>query len=92
MKKHTQIYFNYFGYKIPEDVFCEICGSPAKDIHHIESRGMGGDPIGKKDTIQNLMALCRTCHVDYGDVVKAKSWLKRIHNKKMKPKNYEKHD
>lgn len=83
MKKHTKIYLNHFGYQIPEDVFCEICGSPAKDIHHIESRGMGGDPQGNKDVIENLMAVCRDCHENYGDIPDLVETLKKVHLKYM---------
>ena len=32
----------------------------AVDIHHLESRGMGGSK--NKDYIENLMGLCRDCH------------------------------
>lgn len=46
---------------------CEICGQRAVDIHHIEARGMGGDQRGDKDDINNLMGLCRGCHIKYGD-------------------------
>ncbi len=83
MKKHTKIYLDYFNFKIPEDCFCEICGNPAKDIHHIDSRGMGGDPKGKKDVIENLMALCRECHQEYGDVLELKEKLTEVHLKFM---------
>ncbi len=61
MKKHTKIYFEHFGYDIPEDVFCENCGKQAVDIHHLEPRGIGGSK--NKDVIENLMALCRECHL-----------------------------
>lgn len=60
MKNHTKVYFNHFGHQIIEDVFCENCGKPAGDIHHLENRGMGGSK--SKDLIENLMALCRECH------------------------------
>lgn len=83
MKPHTKIYLKYFGFKIPEDCSCEVCGSPAIDIHHIEARGMGGDPQGKKDVIENLQALCRKCHNEYGDVPDLKERLKVIHLKYM---------
>lgn len=79
MKKHTKIYLNYFGYQIPEDVFCEVCRSPAVDIHHIDSRGMGGDPQGKKDVIENLQALCRACHDNYGDDPSCFDKLTEVH-------------
>lgn len=46
---------------------CEVCGSRAVDIHHIDARGAGGDQTGEKDTIENLMAVCRSCHIKYGD-------------------------
>ena len=77
MKNHTKTYLKYFGFNIPEDCFCEICGVYANDIHHIESRGMGGS--NNKDNVENLMALCRKHHIEYGDVVDKKAWLKNIH-------------
>lgn len=69
---------------------CEICGSVAKDIHHIEARGMGGDPTGKKDNILNLMALCRTDHELYGDKKQHKDYLKNVHLKFMQTRQPEK--
>jgi hypothetical protein len=68
MKPYTKIYMDYFEYKIPEDVTCEICGRPAVDINHIKARGMGGNPKRDKDRIENLMAMCREDHLRYGDV------------------------
>lgn len=41
---------------------CEFSGVPANDIHHISARGMGGDPTGRKDSIENLMAVSRHYH------------------------------
>ena len=76
MKKHTKIYFNHFGYDISDFVPCETCGSKAVDIHHIDARGMGGSD---KNDINNLMALCRECHVKYGDIKEKKEWLNKIH-------------
>lgn len=67
MKKHTRIYFDAFGYDKTDFVPCEISGARAVDIHHIESRGMGGDPLGEKDRIENLMAVTRDNHNEYGD-------------------------
>ena len=60
---------------------CEVCDSKAVDIHHIEARGMGGSK--EADTIENLMALCRNCHIIYGDVKHHKEWLKHIHERKL---------
>lgn len=81
MKNHTRIYLNYFNFKIPEDCFCEIpdCGIYANDINHIDARGMGGDPNGSKDVIENLMATCRNHHNQYGDVPDKKEWLREVH-------------
>jgi hypothetical protein len=81
MKKHTKVYISYFGFKIAEDMFCEICNSPAVDLHHIEARGSGGSST--KDYIENLMAVCRECHIKFGDVPDKKEWLKDIHKKFM---------
>lgn len=79
MKKHTKIYLDYFNYGREDFIPCEVCGSKAVDIHHIEARGMGGSK--QADTIENLMAVCRSCHVKYGDVPSKKEWLKKIHNR-----------
>jgi ribosome-binding protein aMBF1 (putative translation factor) len=77
LRKHTKIYFDYFGFGIDSYVPCEMCGSRAVDIHHIERRGMGG---GDKDYIENLMAVCRPCHVKYGDKKHYMETLKTRHN------------
>lgn len=77
MKKHTKIYLNYFGYDTTDWIPCEICGSSANDIHHIEPRGMGGSK--SKDVITNLMAVCRPCHEYYGDKKEHKEFLKEKH-------------
>ena len=78
---------DYFGFKIPEDCFCEVCGSPAVDTHHIQARGMGGDPQSKKDVIENLMALCRNCHENFGDVPECREKLAEVHLKFMRQQN-----
>ena len=67
MQNHTKVYLK--GMKIPvtqyfEDmgIICEWCeASPGKDIHHLIGRRSGGSKI--MDTIENLMALCRECHL-----------------------------
>lgn len=82
MKRHTQIYMNFFGFKVAEDCVCEIpgCGQPCTDVCHIEARQMGGNPSGDKDHITNLMGKCRPHHLQYGDVRADKEWLKKVHN------------
>ena len=79
MKKHTQIYLQGMGYKKTDFIPCEVCGTQAVDIHHIEARGMGGSK--EADVIENLMGLCRKCHIEYGDKKQHKEFLKDIHEK-----------
>ena len=81
MKKHTKIYMDYFGYGIDDFIPCESCGRKAVDIHHIEARGMGGTT--DKDTIDNLMALCRYCHVVMGDTKTHLAYLISKHKNKL---------
>jgi len=80
MKRHTIIYFDFFGYDISSFIPCEICGEQSVDIHHIEARGMGGDPSGSKDVVENLMAICRYHHEKYEGKRQYKEYLKKIHN------------
>jgi predicted restriction endonuclease len=81
MKKHTKIYLDYFGYGIEDFIPCESCGAKAVDIHHIEARGMGGNK--EADNIENLMALCRKHHIEYGDKKQYIEYLKEIHKEKL---------
>jgi 5-methylcytosine-specific restriction endonuclease McrA len=77
VKKHTKVYLEHFDYTIDDFIPCEICGGKAVDIHHIDCRGMGGSKA--KDKIENLMALCRSCHIEYGDKKDQTEKLKEIH-------------
>ena len=43
---------------------------------------MGGTK--QKDSIENLMALCRKHHLQYGDIKDKKDYLKEIHLQFMK--------
>jgi hypothetical protein len=81
MKKHTKIYMDYFSFDRCDFIPCEVCGNPAHDIHHIDARGMGGSK--EKDYIENLQAVCRSCHIEYGDISYLKDMLKEIHLKYM---------
>ena len=82
LKKHTKIYFDFFGYDTASFVRCEVCGAAANDIHHIQARGMGGSKTA--DRIENLMALCRKHHEMYGDRKQWKDWLQKVHDLKIK--------
>ena len=81
LKAHTRIYLKHFGYDVSDFIPCEVCGCRAVDIHHIEPRGMGGSK--KADTIDNLMALCRECHIEYGDKKQHKFRLHICHQLKL---------
>lgn len=86
MKKYVKIYFDYFGYDESDFVPCEVCGTKAVDIHHIECRGMGGTK--QNESIDNLMAVCRECHVKYGDKKEHKEFLKEVHNDKKQRREF----
>ncbi len=76
MKKHIVVYLDHFNYDTDDFIPCEVCGAKAVDIHHIKARGMGGS--NTKDVIENLQALCRKCHLDFGD---KKQWIDFLINK-----------
>jgi hypothetical protein len=78
MKIYTKIYMDYFGYDTSDFICCEVCGSQAVDINHIVPRGMGGTK--KPDEINNLMATCRKCHIDYADRKKYYEFLVYTHH------------
>jgi len=72
MKKHTKVYLDFFNYVEQDYIPCEMeCGDKAVDVHHLQSRkmaGVGANKIrGTKNTdldfIENLMGLCRDCHI-----------------------------
>jgi len=82
MKKHTKIYFDFFNVEYDpisgwHNCVSEISGLPAKDVHHIEARGMGGSK--NADRIENLMALTREEHDKYGDKKQYLQYLKQTH-------------
>jgi 5-methylcytosine-specific restriction endonuclease McrA len=87
MKRHTRIYMRHFGYGEQDFIPCEVCASRAVDIHHIDARGMGGDPNKTKDVIENLQALCRTCHTQFGDRPQYMESLIRYHKIKLENGN-----
>ena len=63
MQNHTKVYFNFFGYDESSYIECEMqCGGRAVDIHHLERRNKT-----KNDYIENLVGLCRDCHINCND-------------------------
>ncbi len=84
MKKHVKVYMSYFGYGVDDFIPCEVCGGRAVDIHHIDCRGMGG--AKNKDNIENIMSLCRDCHMEYGDKKQYIDMLVEAHDIRLKNK------
>lgn len=74
---HTAIYMAAFGYGDSDYIPSEISGKPAVDVHHIEARGMGSSK--EADRIENLMALTRDEHEEYGDKKQYMAMLYRRH-------------
>ena len=60
MQKHTKVYMQFFDYGEQDFIPCEMCGSKATDIHHIERRTRNKVT---NDFVENLVGLCRDCHV-----------------------------
>ena len=87
MKKHVKLYLDITGYDVGDVILCEIptCRGVAVDIHHIEPRGIGGDP--SKDVIENLIALCRECHdkAEASDI--SKEYLRELAEERICGKN-----
>jgi hypothetical protein len=76
MQKYIKTYLDHFDITDQSELFCEACGRPAIDIHHVTGRGKG------KDVITNLMALCRKCHTRAhgGKDYVSKEQFQYIHN------------
>ncbi len=49
---------SFFGYDESSTILCEMCEDVAVDIHHLERRNKI-----KNDYIENLIAVCRDCHI-----------------------------
>lgn len=79
MRSHTKIYFKISGIDPYGFVPCEVTGAKCNDIHHIDCKGMGGDPTGSKDVFENLMAVTREVHEEYGDKKHHMEFLYRKH-------------
>lgn len=74
---------DFFGFKIAEDCFCEVCGVMANDIHHIIPRSKFGTKTKHlQDDVSNLIALCRKHHEDAHNNILTKTDLTLIHLKK----------
>ena len=77
MKKYKKVYFNYYDYIEQDIILCEVCSSVAVDIHHLTAKGMGGSKT--KDYIENLIAVCRSCHVKCHSSMEFNNKAREIH-------------
>jgi len=84
MKHYVKVYLDYFGLDESDSFIpCEICGAIGIDIRHIRARGMGGTKDPKINRIENLMMLCRRCHLEYGDKKEHREFLETTHRKQL---------
>jgi 5-methylcytosine-specific restriction endonuclease McrA len=71
----------HFKFEPGDHIGCEVCDAKAVDIHHIIPRGMGGS--NTKDYIENLVSLCRTCHIHAENSKDFNKLVKNIHLKNL---------
>lgn len=84
MRNHTKVYLAALSYDETDFIPSEISGSKAVDIHHIIGRGKKGE-----DRIENLMALTREEHIEFGDKSMFMSFLWRKHYEFLESKGIE---
>ncbi len=90
MQKHTKDYLDFFEIQYDEKTgFCdpvectiqgENCTGFMHEIHHIDKRGMGGNPDKSRENIENYIATCRNCHDEAED---EKFTMQELYNKQM---------
>ena len=67
MKSYVKVYLDFFDYTITDKIICEVCKDAiAVDLHHVYSRKKAKSKLNE---ISNLVALCRECHIEFGDKV-----------------------
>ncbi|WP_440880618.1 HNH endonuclease [Tenacibaculum sp. C7A-26P2] len=80
MQSYTRVYLKSFGLDESDFCQCETCSEKvrATDIHHILTRKKHPEGLNQ---IENIMAVCRECHNNYGDRIYLIPILFRIHRK-----------
>lgn len=82
MQKYAKNYLEYFGYTVADFIPCECCGAKSQDFHHVIPRSkFGKNNKEEQDKVENVMALCRLCHVRYGQNKRYNDFLQELHNK-----------
>ena len=81
MRRHTEIYLKHFGYSTADTILCEVSSEVAVDIHHIFPRGRGGSK--ERDIVENLMAVSRRVHIEYGDKTEHRLMLLEKHEQRL---------
>jgi len=60
MKNYVKTYLKYFGYDESDFIPCEVCQQKEVDIYPLNTKNIAKSKI---NLIDNLIALCRECHV-----------------------------
>ena len=81
MTRHYRKYADHFGYMPGEAMTCELTGyvSRHNNLHHIVARQMGGNPLGDRDEVVNVMCIRTDLHDMYGDKKQYMDFLKEAH-------------
>jgi len=88
MQNHVKVYLKHFNLTTADTILCQVCQSVAIDVHHLIPRSkFGSKRKHEQDSIENLIALCRTCHEKAHAGILTKEYLKEIHNKKLNGNN-----
>lgn len=83
MKKHTSVYCDYFGIVQDDPRLCEWCEQRVMvDVNHIIPRGMGGKNAAV-DVVENLVGMCRECHLQFEAKRIGKEELRLKHSKNL---------
>ncbi len=81
MQSYTKKYMDHFGFDISDYIPCELelhdlgCTGKSTEIHHI--RGRGPDFT---DNVNNLIALCRSCHNVAHSSAELTEMVQKVHN------------
>ena len=80
MQSYAKVYLEAFGLKETDFIGCAICEKKATEFHHILSRGKFKEGL---NMIENILPVCRTCHIDYGDKTEYMSLLLQIQRRRL---------